>query len=330
MLSLCTSYYQIILAQGVGVGLSMGLLFNLAIGIPTHWFQKRRAFALGIQSTGSSLGGVIFPIMIRKLIQEIGYPWTMRLIGFLGLVLLGGSWFFMNTRLPPLQNIKNGGWKKVKWIDPSAFKQWSYTLFVIGCTLILFGLYTPFVYISTFTTQYGIPASDYWLSVMNAASIFGRVVPGLLADRYGRMNTIIPHTALAAIVLFIFPLFTNVSRQGMWDIKALTDASSSQLSIIAFVLIFGYCSGCFVSLIAPSAAQLGPTNTVGTRLGMMFFVMSIGGLLGTPISGYILGSSPPLHWWATAGYSASVVVVGVLFSIAARHCALNGKLRGKI
>jgi hypothetical protein len=53
-----------------------------------------------------------------------------------------------------------------------------------------------------------------------------------------------------------------------------------QLSIIAFTLIFGYCSGCFVSLIAPCAAQLGLTSTAGTRLGMMFGIMSIGGVSG--------------------------------------------------
>lgn len=51
-----------------------------------------------------------------------------------------------------------------------------------------------------------------------------------------------------------------------------------QLSIIVFALIYGYCSGCFVSVIAPAAAQLGPTSTVGTRLGMMFAFMSIGGV----------------------------------------------------
>jgi MCP family monocarboxylic acid transporter-like MFS transporter 10 len=233
MLSLCSSYYQIILAQGVGVGLSMGLMFNLAVGIPTHWFQRRRAFALGVQSTGSSLGGVIFPIMIRKLFTEIGYPWTMRLIGFGALILLGASWFLMRTRLPPIANVKNGGWKKVKWFDPTAFKQWSYTLFVIGCTLILFGLYTPFVYISEFTATYNIPASNYWLSVMNAASIFGRVIPGLMADRFGRMNVLWPHTALAAIVLFMFPLFTNVSatqKRAQLESNTYADYSSTVIN----------------------------------------------------------------------------------------------------
>jgi MCP family monocarboxylic acid transporter-like MFS transporter 10 len=202
MLSLCSSYYQIFLAQGVGLGIAFGLLFNLAVSIPTHWFLKRRAFAMGVQAAGSSIGGVIFPIMIRKLIPEIGFGWTMRLIGFGCIIFLGGAYFLMKTRLPPIQDIHNGGWKKIKWVDGTAFKDWSYNFFV---------LYTPFVYMDTFTGNYNIPGNGYWLSIMNAASVFGRVLPGILADRFGRINTVVPHTAIAAIFLFVFPLFTDVS-----------------------------------------------------------------------------------------------------------------------
>lgn len=219
MLSLCTTYYQIFLAQGVGLGISFGLLFNLAVSVPTHWFKRRRATALGVQAAGSSVGGVVFPIVIRELLPVIGYGWTMRAIGFGCLVFLGGSYFLMKTRLPPVQDIRNGGWRSVKWVDASAFRQWSYTLFVLGCTLCLFGLYTPFVYMDTFTRTYGIPADGYWLSIMNAASVFGRVIPGIIADRYGRINIVIPHTALAAVLLFVFPLFTDVSACS-WGQKA--------------------------------------------------------------------------------------------------------------
>lgn len=211
LLSLCTQYYQIILAQGVGVGIAMGLMFNLAVSIPTHWFKRRRATALGIQAAGSSIGGVLFPIMLKRLFPEIGFPWTMRLIGFGYLLLIGGSWFIMKTRLPPVQDIRGGGWKKVQWVDPSAFKEMSYTCFVFGCLASLFGLYTPFVYMDLFTIQYGIPANGYWLSILNAASTFGRVIPGMLGDRYGRINVLLPHMVLAVIFLFLYPLFTNVS-----------------------------------------------------------------------------------------------------------------------
>ena len=48
MVSLCTEYWQLFLAQGVGLGLAMGFVFNLSIGTPSHWFKKRRATAMGM------------------------------------------------------------------------------------------------------------------------------------------------------------------------------------------------------------------------------------------------------------------------------------------
>lgn len=50
MLSLAQEgqYYQIMLSQGVGMGIACGIVFLPAIGIIPHYFKKRRAVAMGI------------------------------------------------------------------------------------------------------------------------------------------------------------------------------------------------------------------------------------------------------------------------------------------
>lgn len=67
----------------------------------TTWFFKRRALALGVTASGSSIGGVIFPVMVEKLIPQVGFGWTMRICAFLIL----GLGFFANltvvSRIPP-------------------------------------------------------------------------------------------------------------------------------------------------------------------------------------------------------------------------------------
>lgn len=45
---------------------------------PMTYFRKRRAIAGGLAITGSSLGGVIFPIMVVHLLPKVGFGWTMR------------------------------------------------------------------------------------------------------------------------------------------------------------------------------------------------------------------------------------------------------------
>jgi hypothetical protein len=65
-------------------------------------FRKRRAIAGGLKIAGSSLGGVIFPLMVSNLIPKIGFPWTMRACAFLILGLLLTTKFTVSSLLPML------------------------------------------------------------------------------------------------------------------------------------------------------------------------------------------------------------------------------------
>ncbi len=61
MASLATQYYQFFLAQAVCSALGASALFYAATNPIGTWFFKNRAFAFGIISAGSSLGGVVLP-----------------------------------------------------------------------------------------------------------------------------------------------------------------------------------------------------------------------------------------------------------------------------
>jgi MFS family permease len=56
MLSLTKAhhYYQTFLAQGVGMGIGMGLMFLPALSVTSHYFQARRSVAMGIVIAGMS------------------------------------------------------------------------------------------------------------------------------------------------------------------------------------------------------------------------------------------------------------------------------------
>lgn len=315
MVSLCSDYYQLFLAQGVGLGLGFGLVFNLAINCPAHYFNRRRGVALGVVASGSSTGGIVFPIMVRKLLPQIGYGWTMRVVGFFALFAVTVAWFSLSTRLPPSIDVRDkakGGWKQVEWFHFSAFRNPAYTFFVIGASLIMFGLYMPLSYMDVWSSSHNVPATGYYLPILNAASSFGRILPGLVADKVGRINTVLPHLAVSGILIFIFPLCSNLG------------------GLITFAILYGFTSGCYVSLIPACSSQLGSTSTVGTRNGMMFFLMSFGGLFGIPIAGAILGEVDDADWWGTAVFSGVMVVAGTTSIAAAKWYAVGGSIKGKI
>jgi MFS family permease len=78
MTSLCTEYYQFVLAQAVCSPLGLNCIFQAGTSTIPQWFFKKRGLAFGIMAAGSGLGGIIFPIMATHLIPEVGFGWTLR------------------------------------------------------------------------------------------------------------------------------------------------------------------------------------------------------------------------------------------------------------
>lgn len=101
MASISKQYYQFLLAQAVCSSLGASMIFYPAFSATVTWFFKKRAVAVGIAAAGSSLGGVIFPIMVSRLVLDVGFGWTMRICAFLILGLLVIANLFIKSRIPP-------------------------------------------------------------------------------------------------------------------------------------------------------------------------------------------------------------------------------------
>lgn len=56
MLSLSTKYYQVMLSQGFCVGIGAGLIYVPAIAMVNAQFTTKRAVAMGLTTSGASLG----------------------------------------------------------------------------------------------------------------------------------------------------------------------------------------------------------------------------------------------------------------------------------
>jgi hypothetical protein len=89
MLSLSTRFYQVLLTQGILCGICSGLLYIPSIALVPVYFKHRRGLALGLATGGGSVGGVVYPIVFRKLLAELGFPWAVRVMAFIALLTLG-------------------------------------------------------------------------------------------------------------------------------------------------------------------------------------------------------------------------------------------------
>ena len=141
MASLSTEYYQLLLAQGVCSALGASAVFYGAMSSVGTWFFRHRAAAYGIMASGSSLGGVIFPIMVSKLIPQIGFPWTMRTAAFtiLGMLIIAN--LTVKSRLTPRPKKIN----LMEFVRP--LREPAFALVCLASFLFFFGTFLPFNYI---------------------------------------------------------------------------------------------------------------------------------------------------------------------------------------
>lgn len=72
------------MAESIGMGGGLGFAFLPVTGLVAKHFKKRRALALGIISTGTSVGGFVFSLLGSKLFySSLGFPWTVRISAFI-------------------------------------------------------------------------------------------------------------------------------------------------------------------------------------------------------------------------------------------------------
>ncbi|KAI9875953.1 MAG: hypothetical protein M1830_007685 [Pleopsidium flavum] len=270
MLSLCHTYWQFFLAQAIVVGVGFGFVFMPASAIVPQWFSTKNSFAVGVATTGSSIGAVIYPVLLNQLKPQIGFAWTVRVMGFIIFGTMLPALALMRLRNPPPAT-------KRALIDLKHLKDIPYLLSCLGFFIGFLGLYVFYYYIQLYAVDVagtGSGLAFYLLSILNAASFFGRLIPNYAAGNVGPMNTQVFFGAISGILSFCLLAIKNTP------------------GVIAFSALYGFVSGPFVSLPIPVIASVSPDKSMlGTRLGMSFAFIGFGVLIGEPVAGAILGSS---------------------------------------
>lgn len=136
MTSLCTQYWQLILAQGICAGVGSGLLYVPALAFVTTSFSTKRPIAVGLTTTGPSIGGLAFPIMTRKLLPQIGFAWTTRVMAFV-LLALSSIALSILARAPVIRN------RPRNLLDLGAFREipFIFMCFMFFCHFLSFCKY---------------------------------------------------------------------------------------------------------------------------------------------------------------------------------------------
>ncbi|KAJ4344708.1 uncharacterized protein N0V89_012452 [Didymosphaeria variabile] len=257
------------------------------------YFAKRRGFAIGLVTVGNSVGGMIYPTVVRQLLPQVGFGWTVRVLGFINVACLSIVIALSKPRLPPR---KSGP----LW-DPDSFRDVPYILFVLGVCFLMPAIYFVFYYVSTASdlvqleyirlthTQVASFARDelgmpYTQSlnlviILNGVGLPFRILPGFVCDHYlGPLNMFSLCTFFATVILFCWLGVNSIS------------------TYYTFIAFYGIFAAAFQSLFSTAIMSLSHDITkTGTRLGMAMTVIGFSALVGGPLSGAILKAKKSLQ-----------------------------------
>ncbi|PKI83523.1 hypothetical protein MVES1_002878 [Malassezia vespertilionis] len=308
MVSISTKYWHFILAQSLCFGFAGACLFVPGIAIVSTYFSKNRVLAIGIATSGSSIGAVVYTVLFRKIVNkpEIGFGWTARILGFFML----GTLLISNVTLRPRVPASH----RRSLFVVGAVKEPASLIFLFGILLGYMGAYIPYYHATAYAMRKAgasEPLGYYLVAIINGASAFGRIIPSILADRIGPFNTLAPMAIASAILAFCWLGIKNVP------------------GMCVFTILYGFFTGAYVSLPPSCVASL--TNNLhemGARVGICFLFAGVGMLVGNPIAGALVDLDTDSFWKAQVCCGA--LVTGSAACLTLSKFILNRHLMAKV
>jgi MFS family permease len=236
----------------------------------SRWFTKKRGTALGIVLTGTSIGGVIIPLIAQPLISAYGWRAAMLWISaIVWVVLLPAILFVVREKkhAKEAQSEADDGMTltgamltPIFWALAACAALIFYPIFVTSQQFILY-LQSPRIGLSAETAAFA-------QSALFALSVGGKFLAGLFSDLFRSVRVM----AGCAFLMLVasFTLFGLSASNWAWF-------------LLPFALGYG---GTFV-LIQRLTADLFGRREAGKILGLITLIEVIGAAIGGRITGHL-------------------------------------------
>ncbi|KAJ2377782.1 hypothetical protein IW150_001188 [Coemansia sp. RSA 2607] len=302
--SFCNSPWKLLITQGILFGFGGSFLFITGLTLPPQWFVKYRALGTGVAIAGSGIGGLWLSFATRAITENISRRWALRITGLIIIGVCGCSSLLMRMRFRPV--------KRDRIFDMSVLRDKRFVLLFFGGMFGIGGYYIPFYFMPSYSNAVlGKPES--WgtniAAIMNAASIAGRIVVGIMADYVGPLNTLLVSTLLSCLSILV--LWLPFKDFG---------------TFIAAGVVFGFCSGAIVSLIPVVTAGIFGIKRLPSIMGFLMIGYTAGALISAPPAGHMLD----VYGHGT-GYSSLIIYDGVFLAVStASELALRAIISRKL
>ncbi|KAI9263145.1 major facilitator superfamily domain-containing protein [Phascolomyces articulosus] len=293
--------WHLYLTQGILFGTGVSLMYVTIMAVAPGYFDKKRGLALGLIASGSGIGGLIMPFIMTPINNSLGAGWTYRIVGFICLGCDLVACLLVRDRKPLSKQRK----KLSEIIRLDIFKNKNFRIWGLGALVQMLGYYIPFFFLPSYATWLGLSSDQgsSLVAVSSALNFVGRILAGILADRFGVVN-------INTIFLFISGLCTLLIWTFAYDYGTL----------MAYSAVFGCFSGSYFSLVSPITLNILGMERFPSGLSMIL-MSNIISVFGPNIASAIdgaAGAEPYFAYKMFAGVSyivATFVMIWLKFSL---------------
>jgi MFS family permease len=281
---------------GVIVGVAAGSLYGPITALTTRWFTRNRTLAVALVSAGLSVGTTVMAPLARWLISAFDWRTAMFMIGDLVWLVVVPIAFLL--RPPPVGAVAGTGSPDPPLTVAQALRTPQFAAIALTHFACCAAHSGPIFHMVTHAIDRGVPAmaAATVLSVAGLASLSGKIVCGIAADRMGVKRTLIAGLALqaASIVLYLFTRELG--------------------SFYALALSFGFAYGGVMPLYAVLVREYFGERIVGSVFGAVSTAATLGMALGPWAGGWMFDVVGSYAWMYVGSFTIGLGAVAIALS----------------
>ncbi len=294
--SRATSLLEFQLIYGVLVGVAAGAVFAPMMVTVTGWFDKRRGLAVSLVSAGMGMAPMTISPFAQWLISSYDWRTAQLVIGIMAWVLLIPAALLVRrapvaTVAAPGMPAEGGeGMKLGQALRSPQFIVLSLTFFC--CCAAHSG---PIFHTVSYALACGIPAMTAVTiyGVEGLAGLGGRILFGLLGDRFGARRVIVAGLMVQALGAGSYYFTREVGE------------------FYAVAILFGMAYGGVMPLYAVIAREYFPMRIMGTVFGGAAMISSLGMALGPAVGGWIFDTFGGYGFLYIASFGIGLAAVAI-------------------
>jgi MFS family permease len=283
---------------GMIIGVAAGSFYAPLTATAAHWFIRHRSLAVALISAGFAIGSMTISPLARWLIDDYGWRTAMLILGAVSWLLIIPA--ALLVRRPPVLP------RTVGAVASASPAEREFTVARALCTpqfaaiaLTNFACCAahsgPIFHMVSYAIDCGVPAmaAATVFGAAGVASLSGRIIGGLAADRIGAKRMIVFGLALQALSVSLY-VFTR-------DLA----------SFYGLALLFGFAYGAVMPLYALLVREYFGARIMGTMFGAVNMVATLGMALGPWAGGWLYDAYGSYFWLYIGSFGIGLGAVAI-------------------